>query len=100
MHGEILGPRIYTAGAAQYPPNGIPYYLRDTLPKWLLWFLPQPATPAEAAKVEEQNIKDGADLLKLFTGSYVERGKILPMPLENAKAAVSVAHEHGQLAFA
>jgi imidazolonepropionase-like amidohydrolase len=98
--GEILGPRIYTAGSAQYPPNGIPYYLKDTLPRWMLWFMPQPATPAESAKVEEQNIENGADLLKLFTGSYVERGKVLPMPLDNARAAVAVAHAHRQLVFA
>jgi imidazolonepropionase-like amidohydrolase len=99
-HGEILGPRIYTAGSAQYPPHGIPYYLRNTLPRWMLWFMPQPATPAESAKVEERNIENGADLLKLFTGSYVERGKVLPMPLDNARAAVAVAHAHRQLAFA
>jgi imidazolonepropionase-like amidohydrolase len=99
-HGEILGPKIYTAGAAQYPPNGIPYYLRDTLPRWMLWFMPQPATPAQAAAAATRNIDNGADLLKLFTGSYVARGKILPMPLDNARSAVAVAHEHGQLAFA
>jgi len=99
-HGELLGPKIYTAGAAQYPPNGIPYYLRDSLPRWLLWFLPQPATPAAAAKDEERNIAAGADILKLFTGSYVARGQVLPMPLANAQAAVAVAHAHGQLAFA
>jgi imidazolonepropionase-like amidohydrolase len=98
--GELAGPRIYTAGAAQYPPNGIPYYLRDTLPAWLLWFLPQPRTPADAADVERRNIQDGADLLKLFTGSYVARGLVLPMPVENARAAVAVAHAAGQPAFA
>ena len=99
-HGELAGPKIYTAGAAQYPPNGIPYYLRDSLPAWLLWFLPQPATPAAAAKDEERNIAAGADILKLFTGSYVARGHVLPMPLANAQAAVAGAHAHGQLAFA
>jgi imidazolonepropionase-like amidohydrolase len=99
-HGEILGPRIYTAGSAQYPPNGIPFYLRDTLPRWMLWLMPQPTTPAESAQIEERNIENGADLLKLFTGSYVQRGKILPMPVDNARAAVAVAHAHRQLAFA
>jgi imidazolonepropionase-like amidohydrolase len=44
--------------------------------------------------------RDGADLLKLFTGSYVEHNQVLPMPLDNARAAVEVAHRHGQLAFA
>jgi imidazolonepropionase-like amidohydrolase len=97
--GELLGPKIYTAGAAQYPPQGIPYYLRETLPKYLLHFMPQPETPAEAARLEERNIRRGADVLKLFTGSYVERGRILPMPEANASAAVAVAHRQGQLAF-
>jgi imidazolonepropionase-like amidohydrolase len=98
--GGIAGPKIYTAGSAQYPPHGIPYYLRDSLPRWLLFFLPQPGSPSAAAKVEEQNIRNGADLLKLFTGSYIARGTVLPMPLKNAQAAVEVAHRHGQLAFA
>jgi imidazolonepropionase-like amidohydrolase len=98
--GELLGPKIYTAGSAQYPPNGIPYYLKGTLPWFILKLMPQPATPEEAAKIEERNIAEGADVLKLFTGSYIARGKVLPMPEANARAAVEVAHAHGQLAFA
>jgi hypothetical protein len=54
---------------------------------------------AEAAAIEERNIARGADLLKLLTGSYVERGKVLPMPEATAEAAVNVAHRHGQLAY-
>jgi imidazolonepropionase-like amidohydrolase len=97
--GNLRGPFIYTAGAAQYPPHGIPYYLRDTLPKWLLLLLPQPASPEEAARVEQRNIQQGADILKLFTGSLIEPKEVLPMPEANAAAAVQVAHAHGQLAF-
>jgi imidazolonepropionase-like amidohydrolase len=98
--GELLGPKIYTAGSAQYPPNGIPYYLKNTLPWFILKLMPQPATPEEAAKIEERNIAEGADVLKLFTGSLIGHGKVLPMPEANARAAVEVAHAHGQLAFA
>ena len=98
--GEILGPKIYTAGSPEYPPHGVPYYVRNSQPKWLLRLMLQPANPEEAAKDEERNIRNGADVLKLFTGSYVERGTVLPMPVENARAAVQVAHAHGQLAFA
>jgi len=98
--GKLLGPFIYTAGSAQYPPHGIPFYLRDTLPRWLLYLMPQPDSPEEAAKVEQRNIHEGADILKLFTGSYVEHDRVLPMPEANAAAAVNVAHAHGQLAFA
>ncbi len=98
--GELLGPKIYTAGSAQYPPHGIPFYLKDTLPWFILKLMPQPASPAEAARDEERNIADGADVLKLFTGSWVAHGKVLPMPEANARAAVEVAHRNGQLAFA
>lgn len=97
---ELLGPYIYSALAAQYPPHGIPFYLRDTLPKPLQLLMPQPGNPAEAAADEEANIARGADVLKLFTGSYVEHNEVKPMPLANAEAAVQVAHAHGQLAFA
>jgi imidazolonepropionase-like amidohydrolase len=98
--GELLGPKIYTAGSAQYPPNGIPFYLKGTTPWFILKLMPQPATPEEASKDEERNIGEGADVLKLFTGSWVAHGKVLPMPENNARAAVEVAHNHGQLAFA
>ena len=98
-HGELLGPKIYTAGSAQYPPHGIPYYL-GSLPWFIRTMMPQPSTPEEAARDEERNIAEGADLLKLFTGSYIARGTVLPMPEGNARAAVEVAHSHGQLAFA
>jgi len=98
--GSLLGPCIYTAGAAQYPPHGIPYYIRDTIPPILQRLMPQPATPAQAAAVERTNIARGADVLKLFTGSYIARGHVLPMPLDNARAAVQTAHDRHQLAFA
>jgi imidazolonepropionase-like amidohydrolase len=92
----LLGPAIYTAGTALYPPRGVPYYLKNTLPLYLIWFIPQPATAAEAARVEQRNIARGADLLKLFTGSYIQRGRVLPMPEAIARAAAGVAHRHGQ----
>jgi len=97
--GELLGPAIYTSGSALYPPQGIPYYLRESMPAFLLWLMPQPATPEEARRVVEQNIQRGADLLKLFTGSYVARGRVLPMPVDIATAAVATAHAHHQLVF-
>src|SRR5262249_40166270 len=97
--GDLAGPAIYTAGASVFPPGGIPYYLKGSVPFFVLWFVPQPATPSEAARIEERNIALGADLLKLFTGSYVGRGKVLPMPEAIARAAAEVAHRHGQLVF-
>ena len=97
--GELDGPYIYTAGAALYPPHGIPYYLRDTLPRWILFLMPQPATTREAEKDVQRNLDRGADITKLFTGSWIARGKVLPMPLDIAKAAVVRTHLNGRLVF-
>ncbi len=98
--GDLSGPFIYTAGSAIYPDKGIPFYLRDSLPNYVLKLMPQPSTSADAMRDEQRNIRMGADVLKLFTGSYVEHDQIKPMREDIARAAVEVAHQHGQIAFA
>jgi imidazolonepropionase-like amidohydrolase len=98
--GELKGPYIYTAGTALYPPHGAPYYLRNSMPWWMFALLPQPATPHEARDIVRRNLASGADLTKLFTGSWVARGHVKPMPLEIAKAAVETTHLNGKLVFA
>jgi imidazolonepropionase-like amidohydrolase len=98
--GELTGPYIYTAGTALYPPHGIPFYLRDTLPPWVLATLQQPDTPAQAQAVVRRNLASGADLTKLFTGSWIQHGTVLPMPLPIVKAAVETSHLNGKLVFA
>ena len=95
--GELAGPFIYTAGPALYPPHGIPFYLH--VPKGLQWIMPQPSTPREAVEDVERNLRGGSDITKLFTGSWVEHGKVLPMPLDIAKAAVERTHLNGRLVF-
>ena len=97
---ELAGPFIYTAGGAIYPPHGIPYYLMESLPHWLLPLLAQPDTPDAAVKDVDRNLAAGADITKLFTGSYIARGTVLPMPLEIAKSAVADTHRQGKLVFA
>ncbi len=98
--GEVAGPRILTAGEGIYPPNGIPFYLKEgagKLPEESLARLPQPASAEESTAVVHQHIGGGADLTKLFTGSWVARGKVLPMPEEIATAAVVESHRQGKL---
>lgn len=97
--GELLGPKIYTAGSPLYPSNGIPYYLKKSLPPYILWLMYQPKTPQRAEDDVRRNMREGADILKLFTGSYVARGTVLPMDPAIARTAVELAHAHGQLAF-
>jgi imidazolonepropionase-like amidohydrolase len=98
--GEIAGPRILTAGTPFYPPNAIPYYVRDAEPPDTLALLLQPSTPDQAAGYVRQGIDAGTDIVKLFTGSWVARDKVVPMPLDVAKGAVSEAHRQGRLVFA
>lgn len=98
--GEIAGPRILMAMSPLYPPDGVPYYVRDALPPELLPLLSQPSTPAEAAAIVRANLAGDGDVVKLFTGSWVERGgPAKPMPVEIATAAVEEAHRHGALVF-
>ncbi len=97
--GEVLGPHILTAGSPLYPQNGIPYYLSD-LPQEVLKQLQQPATPKEAAADAGHMLDLGADIIKLFTGSWVTHTRILPMDPKIAAAAAEVAHRRGALVFA
>ncbi|MDQ2870768.1 MAG: amidohydrolase family protein [Acidobacteriota bacterium] len=98
--GEVQGPRILTAGEALYPPNGIPYYLRGAMAPEQLARLRTPATAADAVAEVRRGGAGGADVLKLFTGSWVERGKVLPMPGDIAAAAAAEAHRQKRLVFA
>ena len=98
--GELTGPYIYTAGTALYPPHGAPFYLRESMPWWMVKLLPQPETPQDATRIVRGNLASGADVTKLFTGSWIARGHVLPMPLNIAKAAVTESHLNGKLVFA
>jgi imidazolonepropionase-like amidohydrolase len=98
--GEVAGPRMLTAGLGLYPADGIPYYVRETVARELIPLLPQPKNAAEAAAVVRRQIERGADVAKLFTGSWVERGRVKPMELDVATAAVNEAHRLGKLAYA
>ena len=60
----------------------------------------QPGTPDAARRTVRRNLSSGADLTKLFTGSWVQRGHVLPMPLDIAKAAAEESHLNGKLVFA
>jgi imidazolonepropionase-like amidohydrolase len=96
--GEVLGPRILTAGIPLFPAHALPYYLAE-LPAELKAKMAQPETAADAAKVVDTNRAAGYDIVKLFTGSIVGPDHIIPMQVAIARAAVTEAHSHGQLVF-
>jgi imidazolonepropionase-like amidohydrolase len=99
--GEVAGPRILTAGVPLYPPNGIPFYL-SSLPADVLAYMQAnqtPATPAAATARVDENVQAGADVVKLFTGSWIKHGTVLPMPDSVARAAVVEAHRLHRIVF-
>jgi imidazolonepropionase-like amidohydrolase len=96
--GEVPGPRIYTAGLPLYPSHALPFYLNG-LPLELRNRLPQPETPAAAIASVQRNISVGTEIIKLFTGSIIAPGRVVPMSTPIASAAVAEAHRHHQLVF-
>jgi imidazolonepropionase-like amidohydrolase len=97
--GEVAGPRVLTAGPPLYPPDAVPYYVRESVPAHILKLLPQPRTPEEAAGIIRQSVEAGTDVVKLFTGSWVARGQVVTMPLDVATRAAAEAHRLGRLVF-
>jgi imidazolonepropionase-like amidohydrolase len=97
--GELKGPRILTAGWPIYPPDGIPFYIRD-LPKPVLDQLHQPKTAAEARANVRANLAAGADGTKIFMvtapAPRVERA----LAPEIAVAAARETHARGKLLLA
>ncbi|AXC11411.1 Xaa-Pro dipeptidase [Acidisarcina polymorpha] len=97
--GEVLGPRIITAGIPLFPAHALPYYL-DVLPADVKAKMAQPETAADAIIDVDNNRAAGYDIVKLFTGSIVSPDHITPMKVSIARAAVEEAHKHEQLVFA
>ena len=97
--GEVEGPRILTAGLPLYPPAGIPFYVKEAVPAELIRMLPQPETTDAAVSAVRADVEGGANIIKLFTGSWTAPGEVLPMPTSLATAAVSEAHRSGRLVF-
>lgn len=96
--GEIAGPKIYTTAGEILPENGIPVYVPKEIASQLKPF--EAATPADAARLARQSLGMGADGIKLFTGSIMGHGKIVPMPANVARGAVEVAHAADKPVFA
>jgi imidazolonepropionase-like amidohydrolase len=91
--GDVPGPRILTAGNPLFPKDGIPIYLRTSLPPETLAQLLQPVTPAEARADVASNLAAGADATKLFAGSWLGGGQTLEMAPDILRAAVEATHK-------
>jgi imidazolonepropionase-like amidohydrolase len=96
--GEVRGPRILTVGAPFYPKGGTPIYVKGFLEENHI-----PSAEVESAQQAvnrvRQQLKDGADGIKIFAGAITAHG-VLPMPLDLAKAIAAEAHRAGKPVFA
>lgn len=97
--GEIVGPRILTVGAPFYPDHGTPIYVKHFLEENHIASA-EVQSAAQAAARARQQLNEGADGVKIFSGAIVAGGKVLPMSLDIAKAVVNEAHKRGKPAFA
>ncbi len=96
--GEVLGPRILTVGDPFFPQGGTPVYVRDFFRKYRLPS-DEVSDAKEAAERARRELREGADGVKIFSASFAVR-RIVPMPLEIARAVVKEAHRAGKPAFA
>ena len=91
--GEVLGPAIRTTGSGFVPPDASPFYI---LPDRL----PELRSPDEARTLVSRRIRDGADAIKLFTGSFAAPTRIVTMPLDIVRTATAEAHRQHRLVVA
>jgi len=96
--GEVKGPRILTVGEPFWGKGGTPVYVKDFLEANRI-SIPDVESTAQATERVRQQIRDGADGIKLFANSVEERD-ILTMPLDLAQAIASEAHRAGKPVFA
>ena len=103
--GEVKGPRIMTAGMVIFPKDGVPYYITEYAGPDLVAAARkgEAATPADAVRIVDEQLAQGADVVKLMAVSIMRpNGQIQfnPMPLPIVQAATAEAHRLGKLVFA
>ena len=96
--GEVTGPRILTVGEPFWIKGGTPIYIRGFLEANHV-SIPEVESPGPATERVRQQIRDGADGIKIFANS-IESNKILTMPLDLAKAIVAETHRADKPVFA
>jgi imidazolonepropionase-like amidohydrolase len=96
--GEVKGPRILTVGEPFWTKGGTPIYAKGFLEANHI-SIPDVESTAQGIERVRQQIRDGADGIKIFAGS-IEQGSVLIMPEDLAKAIVSEAHRAGKPVFA
>jgi imidazolonepropionase-like amidohydrolase len=96
--GDVKGPRILTVGEPFWVKGGTPIYIQGFLEANHI-AIPEVESAGQAKERVRQQVRDGADGIKIFASS-IESGGILTMPLELAQAIAAEAHAAGKPVFA
>jgi imidazolonepropionase-like amidohydrolase len=96
--GHVKGPRILTVGEPFWGKGGTPIYVRDFLQTNHI-SIPDVESSSQAVERVRQQIRDGADGIKIFANS-IEADGILNMPSDLAKAIAAEAHRAAKPVFA
>ena len=101
--GEVLGPRIFTAGEPIFPKDGVPIYVKTVISTELYESLERTSevdSPDNGLEFVDRRIANGADAIKIFTGSWLGGDKTIDMPLDLVRAVTAETHRKGKLVFA
>jgi imidazolonepropionase-like amidohydrolase len=100
--GELLGPRVYHAGAAIVKPGGYPSNYIPSLPALLTkkfgHIVRQVETPQEARDAVKRNLEEGSDFIKLAFDDqsfFIGQKSIPILDDEQLSAVVEEAHNQG-----
>ena len=95
--GSVQGPRILTVGEPFWGASGTPIYVKQYLADNHIVMPEVTSVPQAIARVDQQ-MKDGADGIKIFAGS-IERDGVLLLQPDIAHAIVAETHKHNRLVF-
>lgn len=91
--GEVDGPKIITMSGSFVPEGGNPFYVE---PIQLPEFLDETMIPSMIGSV----LKQGADGIKIFSGSWATPENVVVMMPAHVKATTDAAHRQGAMVIA
>jgi imidazolonepropionase-like amidohydrolase len=91
--GQMDGPRIVTANGSFVHTGGTPAYLPGIQ-------LPEIGAPMQAAPAVNAVLDEGADGIKIFSGSFMAPGETIWLRREVIKAITDAAHARGSFVIA
>ena len=90
---QMLGPDIILASGSLVPKGSSPFYVRPAV-------LPDAPVPDQAQVQVDLILGSGADGIKIFTGSIVSLGSVVPMDVAIVRGIADAAHVRGAFVVA